>query len=341
MPQKLDPPVSSYALIIDVIRSSYTLPALLAADQAGLFAALADAPASSDEVAQRFGISERSAAALLGVLAARGFLAQAGGKFHLLDVSKEFLLPRSPFYCGGWLNLCRSQSVNHEMMYGAIFEEKLAFTELLDADNWESEPDVGKLRMFTAAIHAVSFAAATAVALHGDFAGVKRLLDVAGGSGCFCIALGLRYPAMELTVMELPGVCEIIPEYTAPWGLADRIGTLGADMFRDDWPSGYDAHFLSNVFHDWGPERCRALARSSFDALPSGGRIYLHEELANDTHDGPLPTMLYSMIMLAWTRGGRQYSFAEFDEILTGAGFENVRVSYTYGRFSLVVADKP
>ena len=341
MQGQLDPPVSSQALLIEVIRSAYVLPVLLAADRAGIFAGLNEAPASSDDIADRFGISPRSAETMLGVLAAKGFLAQVGGKFHLLDVAKDFLLPDSPFYCGGWFDMCRTGAVNHESVYNALFREESAFTGVLDAENWESSPDAEQLRRFTATIHATSFPAATGVAKHGDFSGVTRLLDVAGGSGCFCIALALKYPEMELTVMELPGVCDIIPEYTEPYGLGKRIQTVSADMFRDPWPVGYDAHFFSNIFHDWGPEKCGQLAQKSFDALPSGGRIYLHEELANDTHDGPLVTMLYSMNMVAWTREGKQYSFAELDEMLSAAGFSGTRVSFTYGKFSLVVADKP
>jgi O-methyltransferase domain/Dimerisation domain len=341
MDMKLEPPVSSQALLLDVIRSSYTLPVLLAADRAGLFSSLHTAPASSEEIARRFDMSHRTAETLLGVLAAKGFLAQSGGRFHLLDVAKDFLLPGSPFYSGAWLDRYRSGAVNHESIYNALFKERTAFTELLDPDDWQSSPDPEQLRQFTAMIHAASFPTAMGVAAHGDFSGVRRLLDVAGGSGCYCIALGLKYPDMELTVMELPGVCDIIPEYTGPYGLGDRVRTVSADMFNDDWPAGYDAHFISNVFHDWGPQQCAILARKSLEALPSGGRIYLHEELANDTHDGPLETMLYSIIMAAWTRGGKQYSFAEFDEMLSSAGFRNTRVTYTYGRFSLVSAEKP
>jgi len=338
---KLDPPVSSQALLLDVIRSSFTLPVLLAADREGIFASLAEQPASADDIADRFGISHRAAETLLGVLAARGFLARHDGRFHLLDVAKDFLLPDSPFYVGGWLDLWRTGAVNHDSVHRALFRGETAYADVLDADNWASVPDESQLRMFTAAIHAASFPAAMGVAIHGDFAGVTRLLDVGGGSGCFCIALGLQHPGMSLTVMELPAVCRIVSEYAGRYGLGDRIATHGADMFRDDWPRGYDAHFLSNIFHDWSPDKCRALAARSFDALPPGGRIYLHEELPNDTHDGPLLTMLYAMNMVAWTRGGKQYSLNELNSILTDAGFEGTKVSYTYGRFSLVTAEKP
>ena len=341
MPDTLEPPASSQSLLTETIRSSFKLPVLLAADRAGIFASLDESPASSQEIAERFGISHRSAEAMLGVLAAAGFLTQLGGKFHLLDVAKDYLLPASPYYCGGWFDMWRTGAINHESVYNAIFEERAAYADVLDAENWESSPDGEQLERFTSTMHAASFPAAIGVATNGDFSGVSRLLDVAGGSGCFCIALASRYPDMALTVMELPGVCDIIPKYTTQYGLENRIGTYAADMFRDEWPADYDAHFLSNIFHDWDPDKCLLLAKTSYAALPPGGRLFLHEELANDTHDGPLETMLYSMNMVAWTRGGKQYSLNELEVILSEAGFRNVRVECTYNRFSLVIADKP
>lgn len=44
-------------------------------------------------------------------------------------------------------------------------------------------------------------------------------------------------------------------------------------------PPRFDAHFFSNVWHDWNEEQCANLAARSFKALPSGGRILLHEML--------------------------------------------------------------
>lgn len=40
------------------------------------------------------------------------------------------------------------------------------------------------------------------------------------------------------------------------------------------WPTDYDAHFLSNVLHDWDMAACKVLVKHSFDALPKGGKIY-------------------------------------------------------------------
>ena len=78
-------------------------------------------------------------------------------------------------------------------------------------------------------------------------------------------------------------------------------------MFRSDWPAGHDAHFFSNVFHDWDVEQCRVLAERSFAALPPGGRILLHESLLNETLDGPALVALYSMNMNGLFLSGLTY----------------------------------
>src|SRR5437667_16209 len=88
-----------------------------------------------------------------------------------------------------------------------------------------------------------------------EFAGVERLLDVAGGSGCFSIALAQRHPEMRCTVMELARVAKLARGYIAEFGLEGRVDTLVANMFADPWPPGYDAVFLSNILHDWDRAR--------------------------------------------------------------------------------------
>jgi acetylserotonin N-methyltransferase len=145
---------------------------------------------------------------------------------------------------------------------------------------------------------------------------------------------------MGLAVLELPPVCPLISDYARPYGVDARIKTVSADMFRDEWPSGFDAHLFSNVFHDWSVEKCRLLAKKSFAALPEGGRIYLHESLLNDGRDGPPLPALYSMVMIHLSEG-KQYSASEYAALLTETGFVDISVTPTYGIFSFVVARKP
>jgi len=188
-------------------------------------------------------------------------------------------------------------------------------------------------------MHSHSLPAAIGLAANCDFSSVRRLLDVAGGSGCFSIQLALHNPELRCTVAELPPVAADTRAYIERYGCSDRVDTYPFNMFHDAWPTGYDAIFFSNVFHDWDPQRRDDLAQRSFDALPAGGRILLHEMLLHETQDGPLPAAMFSVMMLG-TRG-KQFSLPELDELLTRAGFVDTSAAPSYGYYSLVSARKP
>src|SRR5205814_4729710 len=92
-------------------------------------------------------------------------------------------------------------------------------------DAHEVEPE--KAQAFTAAMHSRSLHLGVAAARRvAEFAGVMRLLDVAGGSGCFSIALAQRHPGMRCTVMELAQVAKLARGIIAEFGLEARIDAL-------------------------------------------------------------------------------------------------------------------
>jgi len=339
MPKALTPPSCDDRPLYDVMYSAWQLPTLAAADELGLFPALAETPRSAEQVAEHLGLGPRATEAMLGVLTALGFLRQHEGAFHLTDVSHTYLLPDRPYYWGGMLGFMRNAPTTYANVLEALKRD--APRVYGGEDMWEThQVDPAQAEVFTSAMHSHSFPAAMGMARRGDFTGVRRLLDVAGGSGCFCIALALRYPDMRFTVAELDVVRKLTERHAAEFEVQDRIDTVALDMFHDPFPTGHDAVFFSNIFHDWGQDRCRHLARASFEALPPGGRIYLHEMLLADTKDGPLPAVSFSMAMMFFT-DGKQYSLGELRDILEESGFGDVGVTPSYGHYSLVSARKP
>jgi hypothetical protein len=135
-------------------------------------------------------------------------------------------------------------------------------------------------------------------------------------------------------------MCEVALGYVRKAGVAHRIDALAVDMFREAWPSGYDAIFLSNIFHDWDFETCAALAAKAYAALSSGGRILLHEMLLDDTHDGPATAVAFSMYMLLGTKG-QQFTAAELSKLLADTGFGSVEITPTHGYYAVVSGRKP
>lgn len=193
----------------------------------------------------------------------------------------------------------------------------------------------------TAFMNAHSRAAARAVAQQPLLADIRSVLDVGGGSGIYSIEMAKAWTGLAATIMEIPQVCAAAEPYIATAGMGGRVRTQAVNMFTQEWPRDHDAHFFSNVFHDWSDATNRLLASKSFAALPRGGRILLHEMLMDDDGCGPLPAAAFSVLMLLATRG-KQYSLPELRGILEDAGFTDVDAVQTGGGYySLVSARKP
>ena len=165
------------------------------------------------------------------------------------------------------------------------------------------------------------------------------MLDVAGGSGAHCIGATMRWPKLKAIVFDIAPVCEVAESFAKQYGLQNRISTHVGDMWSDPFPPA-DLHFYNYIFHDWPPDKCRFLARKSFESLKPGGRLIVSEVLYNAHKTGPFAAAAYTMIMLGWT-SGRQYSGRELSEMLRDANFVDITVKPTFGYMSIVTGRKP
>ena len=134
-------------------------------------------------------------------------------------------------------------------------------------------------------------------------------------------------------------MCQVAEGYIKAAAVADRVDTLAVDMFRETWPTDYDAVFFSNVWHDWNFRTCTWLARRAYEILPGKGRIILHEMLLDDDGAGPATTAGFSMLMLLATQG-QQFTFGELQSILESVGFRQIESKQTSGYYSVTTGHK-
>jgi hypothetical protein len=315
------------------------LPSVTAADELGLFDRLSDgSSATAEELAASLELAPRAMRALLGLLASLGLLQHHAGAFALTETSRAYLVSSSPFYWGPALIPHKMVPMSHAQILQALRSDKAGGNT--DAAAMWKAPDPMMLRMFTSVMHAHSLPTASALARHEAFFGVRKLLDVGGGSGAYSVSMALRHKALECTVLELPAMTAITDEYLAATQTHGRVRSHAADMFKDKWPSGHDAVFFNDVLHDWPDAACGALIGKAFEALPSGGSVFVHEMLLDDGLDGPLAAAAYSMMMLVATPG-RQLSGKEALALLSEAGFVDAKIIPTVGHYSLVSGRKP
>ena len=340
------PPSSDDRPMWDLHLSGFALPALTAADELGLFDVLNTAPATATELSDRTRLNERAIRALLPLLASFGLLYQRLGRYHVSETSRNFLLRDSRHYWGPVFALMREMKISHDSVLQAVRAPRAAprwdQAQTGNPTNAWSEGQISAdlAEAIAAYMHANCLPAALVAAERAGLANVKRLLDVGAGSGCFSIAFAQAHPALRCTLMDLQGMCDVALRYAREAEVGDRIEARAVDMFRDAWPREHDAIFFSNIFHDWDIETCAMLARKAHEALPSGGRIVLHEMLLDDTHDGPRTAAAFSFYMLLSTKG-QQFTAGMLSELLRGAGFIDVSVTPSHGYFSIVDASTP
>lgn len=348
---KYEPPTSDDRRIWDLWLTGTYQASMVAAEEAGVFSSLDEQPATIAELAVRLGYDERATGILLRLLASLGLLTQRLGRFQLTDQARVYLVRSSPFYWGHMMSVGvsewhRSTLLAKLRQKGSGFAASPEGTPQISgegrvSDNWAAgNVSLDQARDVAARMHSHSLPAAIGAARNYDFKSIRRVLDVGGGSGCFMIAMAQEHPHLRCTIMELQAMCDVAQGYIKTGDAADRVDTTAVDMFRQPWPRGYDAIFFSNVWHDWNFQTCKWLASRSFEALPAGGRIMLHEMLLDDDGAGPATAAAFSMLMLLATQG-QQFTFGELKTILESAGFTRIEATQTCGYYSITTGYKP
>jgi len=333
------PPVDDRP-IWDIWLTIHHMPVMLVGDQIGLFDALVDGPRPIADLAAACHVNARGLDIVSGLLCALGLLTRHDGCLDLTAVSRCYLVKASEFYWGQLIGGFRQSLPIYDLLMSTLTPEA-AHRGSSDTEAWAAGTiDRGRAREVAGFMHAHSRASALGVARQSAFASITRVLDVGGGSGVYSIAMAQAWPHLRASIMDLPAMCEAALEYVRASHVAGRVDAQAVDMFRQPWPTGYDAVFFADIFHDWDRETCVDLARKACAVLPSGGRILLHEALMNDNLDGPATTASYSVLMLTDTQG-KQCSLPELDGILQQAGFAQCEATRTSGYYSMVSAVKP
>ncbi|MEH6660142.1 MAG: methyltransferase [Parasphingorhabdus sp.] len=336
------PATSDDGAFWDLWLTPYYLPCITAADEIGTFAAISGEALTTDDLAQKVSAEPRALGVHLGLLAALGMVERRAGKWRATAMARTWMHPEAEGYYGPLLGSFQDGMPLHRQMVETLQTGEKGADSLSFTAEWERGALPQDLADNIASfMNCHSIAAAKAVAKLSAISSTGKLLDIGGGSAIFSIEMARANAALHATVLEIDTMCISAQRYIDDADAGDRVSTIAVDMFRQDWPTGYDAHFFSNIFHDWSDETCKLLAGKSFAALPSGGRIMLHEILMDDDGTGPLIAAAFSMLMLLGTKG-RQYSLPEFTDILESVGFVNVQAERTGGGYySLVTADKP
>ena len=130
---------------------------------------------------------------------------------------------------------------------------------------------------FIAAMHRRALINGPPLASGIDFTGVKKVLDLGGGSGAYSIVMARQNPDIEATIFDTKAVVPLAESYVAEAGLSDRLKTRVGDMLADDYGQGYDLVWVSAICHMFGPKENLALLKKAKESLNPGGQVVIHD----------------------------------------------------------------
>ncbi len=306
---------------------------LLTAVELDLFTAVGNG-AKADDVAAKTRTNPRATGMLLNALVAMGCLTKQGEVFGNTPVSTRYFVAGSADDARAatmhMVNLWRTWSTLTDCVRAGTSTSRQEASDR--GEDWTGA--------FIAAMHRNARARASLVVKAVGTEGVRRMLDVGGGSGAYSIAFAQANQNLAVDLLDLPQVVPIARGHIEGAGLAGRVGTRTGDLRADKFGAGYDLVLVSAICHMLGEEENQDLVKRCFAALAAKGRVVIQDFILDPDRTAPRWAALFALNMLVGTRAGNTYTEGEYTAWLKEAGFQDVRHVRLPGPASLIVGTR-
>jgi 3-hydroxy-5-methyl-1-naphthoate 3-O-methyltransferase len=324
--------------IMEDLFGAWKTQALVAATELDVFSHIAAGKHTVKEVAGAAGASLRGMANLLDALVGLGYLSKSGGRYRLRPLAATFLVRGSERYMGGMASVVR----NHWETWQHLTEAVKTGRPVTAVDVVEHGKEFFPL--LVANLFPGGFAAARAAVTalpEKTRRGIKRILDVAAGSGAWSLAFAQAIPEARVTSLDLPEVTLITRQFVDRFGFANRYEYREGDLkLLDFGRESYDLVILGHIIHSEGEKRGKELIRKSYAALRRGGLLLIAEQIPNDARTGPPMALLFGLNMLLHTEEGDVFTLREYRAWLKAAGFRKVTTIPAPAPSPLILATK-
>jgi len=311
-----------------MIRGYWPSRCLLTALELDIFTAIGDG-ADAEQIGTRIHANARAVGMLLNALVALGLLTKSGIEYRNTSESARFFVQGSKDnHRNGLLH------VAHIWHRWSTLTEAVRSGTRVPVDR-DRTPD--RTRDFIAAMQRNAKDRAPLVVKALGTAGVRRILDLGGGSGAYSIAFAKASPDVQCEILDVPEVVPLTSEYVAKAGASTQVSLRAGDMLSDDLGSGYDLILLNAICHMFSEEQNCGLFRRIRQALAPSGRLAVHDFILNPNKTAPLHAALFSLNMLVGTEGGASYSEVEYTDWMKASGFAEVSRINLPGPTALIV----
>jgi C-methyltransferase len=317
----MPPTAPSPTPILNLLQGFQASGILNAAIQLGAFRPLAGGPRPASRVARAIRCPERTTSILLDALCALGLMRKHERRYRLHPDAAKFLVPGRQDYIGDTARIMCDDVIWGAMnrFAHAVRNGGTVLSQHAESPNqkfWETFAENSDAFAAPAAEYAAGL-----LARFLEERAPSRVLDVACGGGLYGLTIAARCPGARAVLLDRAPVLASARKRARRMRVGRRAAFLPGDVFAARLGGPYHAIVASQIFHHFSLAACERLARRLGDALVPGGRILIHEFVADEDRTSNVHAALFAALMLAWTREGSTYTFSEYSRLLQKAGF--------------------
>jgi ubiquinone/menaquinone biosynthesis C-methylase UbiE len=309
----------SPSVILDTVYGFRQARVILTAFELGIFTCLGTQSKTASEIGAALHTDERATDRLMDALCAMGLLKKKNERFSNTPLAARFLVEGKPEYMAGLMhsaNLWKTWSTLTDVVRAGSSVATRAGEQYVEV-NW--------VEAFIAAMHMRAYKTAPKVIKLLDLRGVRRVLDLGGGSGAYSMAFARAKRDIQVVVFDLPSVTPLTRKYLAATNLTERILIVDGDYTVDSLGHGFDLVFLSAIIHSNAVDINRMLVKKSFNALNPNGQLVIQDHIMDEDRTAPLAGALFSLNMLVGTKAGDTFTESEIRGWITEAGFKKIQ----------------
>jgi hypothetical protein len=334
MSQQGEAPVTTVRLQ-NIAQSYGQSAALMAAVEVGVFTAISKGAGTYDEVAKAIDIHPTNAERLMVMLCAAGLLEKSGDRHTNAPDVERFLVQDEPGYMGPWITFTKPQWNEWGRLSDHLRVKSLKVMGSIETFT------VADARRYHNATYSIGMGAGRHFVRQVDLAGRKRIMDIGGGSGAYCIAAAKAHPTIRAVVLDLPVVCEVARDIIAENSVSDRVEARPCNFTRDPFPADCDVAIMASNLPMYGREMIASVIKKAHDALLPGGEMHLIGETTNNDRTGPWGPAYWGLGQAVVDSLGLAHSEADVINYFRDAGFHDVGVhEFIAGSLSRVTGTK-
>ncbi|MDH3642213.1 MAG: acetylserotonin O-methyltransferase [Gammaproteobacteria bacterium] len=304
-----------------IMKGFWESAALMSAVELGVFTAIAKGADSLDALAAAADIEAVNAERLLTALTAMQLVERKGDRFTNSADVERFLVEGEPSYAGPWMLFGKPRWQG----WGELTQH---LRQRADAQRvlgmYDETFTVERARQYHEATYSVGMGAARRFHRQVDLGQRRRIMDLGGGSGCYCIVAAQRYPELTAVVLDLPPVVEVTRDFLAANEVDDRVTAKACDFTADPLPEDADVAIMASNLPQYSREIIAGVVARVHNALVPGGEFHLIGEMLDADRRGPLAPALWGLSEAVSGSTGLAHSVPECLGYLRAAGFAEV-----------------